>query len=159
MVQTETERELAQVRASKNLIEDNASRNSMQFENEHAGKVTNQGQLDLQKRAASEGLDFNFMQAKINQTHDKVENKQKDMAENANNQIHSVEHHNKVMEQGMNKKISEYEKDRIGQGNFIGKNLGIGGLNTEKKVTEYLKNTDKAPQMPSLKLMKPEEKK
>jgi len=99
------------------------------------------------------------MQAKINQTHDKVKNKQKDMTENANNQIHSVEHHNKVMEQGMNKKISEYEKDRIGQGNLIGKNLGIGGLNAEKKAAEYLQGTDKAPQMPSVKPLKPQEKK
>ena len=53
------------------------------------------------------------------------------MTENANNQIHSVEHHNKVMESGMNDKINQYEKDRIGQGRF-GNTLGIGGPNAEK---------------------------
>ena len=173
MVQTETERELAQVRASKNLIEGNASRNSVQFENEHSGKVTNQGQLDLQKQAASEGLDANLMQAKINQTHDKVENKQKDMTENANNQIHSVEHHNKVMEQGMNKKIGEYEKDRIGQG-ITSKVVGtlaqvptvghaggfnVGGMNSQQKAQEYLKGGEKAEQIHPAKPLKTKEEK
>jgi len=37
------------------------------------------------------------------------------MTENANNQIHSIEHHNKVMEQEMNDKIKEYEKAEISQ--------------------------------------------
>lgn len=120
------------------------------FANEHSGKVTNQGQLDLQKQAASEGLDADVMRAKINQTHNKVETKQKDMTDNANNQIHLVEHHNKVMEQGMNNKIDEYEKDRIGQGNFIGKNLGIGGMNSVQKAQEHLK-TPKAPNIKTLK--------
>ena len=58
------------------------------------------------------------MKAKINQTRSAVSDKQKDMTENANNQIAAIEHHNKVLEKGMNKKVDEYEKDRIGQGRF-----------------------------------------
>ena len=90
------------------------------------------------------------------------------MTKNADEQIHSVEHYNKVMEQGMDKKIQEYEKDRIGQGKIartVGKALGsipftdlgsnIGGMNSEQKASEYLKGSEKAEQIPSTKSLKP----
>lgn len=172
MVQAETEKELAQVRANKNLIADNASRNSVVFESEHSGKINNQAQVDLQKQAVSEGLDANLMQAKIQKGQNNIQDKQKDMTENANNQIHAVEHHNETMEQGMNKKIDEYEKDRIGQARVArttGKilnsipftNLGpnIGGMNSEQKAREYLKSEEKTEQIQSTKSLKSKEEK
>ncbi len=154
MVEREVQQELAQVKSGHNHIDNIANQEGIEFSKEHSGKVTNQGQLDLQKQAASEGLDADLMKAKINQTHNKVEDKQQGMTENANNQIHSVEHHNNVMEQGMNKTIDDYEKDRIGQGSFVGKNLGIGGMNSIQKAQEYLKGGDKAPQIPNIKPLK-----
>ena len=154
MVEREVQQELAQVKSGHNHIYNKANQEGIAFTNEHSGKVTNQGQLDLQKQAASEGLDADLMKAKINQTHNKVEDKQQGMTKNANNQIHSVEHHNKVMEQGMNKKIDDYEKDRIGQGSFVGKNLGIGGMNSIQKAQEYLKGEEKAPQISNIKPLK-----
>ena len=115
MVEREVHQELAQVKSRYSDIENKSVGDSTAFVNEYSGKVTNEGQIDLQKQAASEGLDAELMKSRINQTQDKVANQQKDMTENANNQIHSVEHHNKSIEQGMNKKIDKYEKDRIGQ--------------------------------------------
>ena len=154
MVQREVQQELAEVKAGRSHIENKASNEAETFASEHSGKVTNQGQLDLQKQAASEGLDADVMKAKINQTRSGVSDKQKDMTENANNQIAAIEHHNKVLEKGMNKKVDEYEKDRIGQGNFVGQNLGIGGMNSAQKAKEYLKGGEKAPQAPNIKPLK-----
>ena len=91
------------------------------------------------------------MNTKINQTQSNVGDKQKDMTKNAKEQIHAVEHHNKVIKQGMDKKVQEYEKDRIGQGRLIGQNFGIGGMNSEQKASEYLKGSEKAVQTPSTK--------
>ena len=54
----------------------------------------------------------------------------------------------------MNKKVDEYEKDRIGQGNFVGQNLGIGGMNSAQKAQEYLKGGEKAPQPTNIKSLK-----
>lgn len=159
MVQREVQQELAEVKAGRSHIENKANNEAKTFASEYSGKVTNQGQLDLQKQAASEGLDADVMKAKINQTRSGVSDKQKDMTENANNQISAIEHHNKVLEKGMNKKVDEYEKDRIGQGKVAraaGKALGsipltdlgsnIGCMNSRQKSEEYLKGGEKAPQ-------------
>jgi hypothetical protein len=101
------------------------------------------------------------MNAKIQGTKGDINNKQTEMTENANNQIHSIEHHNKVMETGINDKINQYEKDRIGQGktsNVLGTVLGnidIGAPTTEKRLNEYLQGKEKAPQIPQVKPLKP----
>jgi hypothetical protein len=161
MVETETAKEIAQVKASKQHVEDTAGKDAVLFKNEHSGKVNNQGQIDLQKEAAKEGLDANLMNAKIQGTKGDINNKQTEMTENANNQIHSIEHHNKVMETGINDKINQYEKDRIGQGktsNVLGTVLGnidIGAPTTEKRLNEYLQGKEKAPQIPQVKPLKP----
>ena len=41
----------------------------------------------------------------------------------------------------MNKKIDEYEKERIGQDNFVGKNLGIGGMNSLQNPEDCKRNS------------------
>lgn len=165
IVEAETAKEIAQVKASKQHIEDKSAQYAVLFKNEHSGKVNNQGQIDLQKEAAKEGLDANLMNAKIQGTRGDINNKQTEMTENANNQIHSVEHHNKVMEQGMNDKIKEYEKDRIGQGITSqlvgiaaniptfghGGDFSVGSPTAEKRLEEYLKTQQKAPQIPNVK--------
>ena len=164
MVQAETEQALTQVRAGKHHVANTASKDSVAFEGEHSGKINNQGQQDLQQKAANEGLDHNLMKTKIQNTQTNLGDKQQDMTKNANEQIHSVEHHNKVIEQGMDKKIQEYEKDRIGQGKIartVGKALGsipftdlgsnIGGMNSKQKAIEYLKGGEKANQIPTVK--------
>jgi len=115
IVESETAKEIAQVKASKQGIEDKSAQDAVLFKNEHSGKVNNQGLLDLQKEAAKDGLDANLMNARIQGTKGDINNKQTEMTENANNQIHSIEHHNKVMEQEMNDKIKEYEKAEISQ--------------------------------------------
>jgi len=115
IVEAETAKEIAQVKASKQHIEDKSAQDAILFKNEHSGKVNNQGLLDLQKEAAKDGLDANLMNTKIQGTKGDINNKQTEMTENANNQIHSIEHHNKVMEQEMNDKIKEYEKAEISQ--------------------------------------------
>jgi len=115
IVESETAKEIAQVKASKQHVEDMAGKDAVLFKNEHSGKVNNQGQIDLQKEAAKDGLDANLMNAKIQGTKGDINGKQTEMTENANNQIHSIEHHNKVMEQEMNDKIKEYEKAKISQ--------------------------------------------
>lgn len=115
IVESETAKEIAQVKASKQHVEDTAVKDAVLFKNEHSGKVNNQGQIDLQKEAAKDGLDANLMNAKIQGTKGDINNKQTEMTENANNQIHSIEHHNKVMEQEMNDKIKEYKKAEISQ--------------------------------------------
>lgn len=109
------------------------------------------------------------MNARIQGTKSDINDKQTEMTANANNQTHSVEHHNKVMESGMNDKVNQYEKDRIGQG-IVAKGVGIaaniptfghaGELNvgaptTEQRRGEYLKGTQKAPQIPQAKSLKP----
>ena len=79
-----------------------------------------------------------------------------------------MERNNTAIEQGMDKKVKEYEKDRIGQGKIArtaGKALGsipftdlgsnINGMNSEQKAREYLKGGEKAIQIPSEKSLKP----
>ena len=129
--------------------------------------MNNQGQIELQQKAANEGLDANIMQAKIQGSHDTISIKKEDMTQNATNQIKSVEHHNTTLERGMNNKVDQYEKDRIGQGwtsDKVGKftnalTLGkagsnIGGPNSTQKAQEYLKGESKAPQLPNVKTSK-----
>ena len=166
MVQDATSKELQQVRASRQLVDNNAAQNSHNFHNEHSGKVNNQGQIELQQKAANEGLDANIMKAKIQGSHDTISTKKEDMTQNATNQIKSVEHHNTTLERGMNNKVDQYEKDRIGQGkvaqgistitdNIPFTNLGrIGGPNSTQKAQEYLKGESKAPQIPNVKTSK-----
>lgn len=165
IVETETAKEIAQVKASKQHVEDTAGKDAVLFKNEHSGKVNNQGQIDLQKDAAKEGLDANLMNAKIQGTKGDINNQQTEMTTNANNQIHSIEHHNKVMETGMNDKIKEYEKDRIGQGKMAklagfaaniptfghAGDFNVGAPTTEKRLNEYLQGKEKAPQIPNVK--------
>ena len=157
MVEAETAKELAAVKASKQHIDNKSAQDAILFKNEHSGKVNDQGLSDLQKEAAKGGLDANVMNARIQGTKGYISNKQQEMTENANNQIHSVEHHNKVMEHGMNDKIKEYEKDRIGQGktsNVLGTVLGnidIGAPTSEQRQQEYLKSAQKASQIPNIK--------
>lgn len=162
VVEVETAKEIAQVKASKQHVEDTAGKDAVLFKNEHSGKVNNQGQIDLQKEAAKDGLDANLMNAKIQGTKGDINNKQNEMTTNANNQFHSVEHHNKVMETGMNDKIKEYEKDRIGQGITSqlvgiaaniptfghGGDFNVGAPTAEQRGREYLQ---KAPQIPNVK--------
>jgi hypothetical protein len=165
IVESETAKEIAQVKASKQHVEDKSAQDAVLFKNEHSGKVNNQGLLDLQKEAAKDGLDANLMNAKIQGTKGDINNQQTEMTENANNQIHSVEHHNKVMETGMNDKIKEYEKDRIGQGKMAklagfaaniptfghAGDFNVGAPTAEKRLQEYLKTEQKAPQIPNVK--------
>lgn len=165
IVEAETAKEIAQVKASKQHIEDKSAQDAILFKNEHSGKVNNQGLLDLQKEAAKDGLDANLMNAKIQGTKGDINNQQTEMTKNANDQIHSVEHHNKVMETGMNNKIKEYEKDRIGQGKgaklagFAANiptfghagDFSVGAPTAEKRLQEYLKAEQKAPQIPNVK--------
>lgn len=75
------------------------------------------------------------------------------MKQNADKQIEAVEHKNKAIEQGMDKKVQEYEKDRTS------KKLGIGGMDAQEKAKEYLKGGEKAVQIPPTKSLKPESKK
>ena len=89
----------------------------------------------------------------IQGSHDTISTKKEEMTQNATNQIKSVEHHNTTLERGMNNKVDQYEKDRIGQG-AIGNKLGIGGLNSTQKAQEYLKGESKAPQIPNVKTPK-----
>ena len=168
MVETETAKEIAQVKASKQHIEDKSAQDAILFKNEHSGKVNNQGQIDLRKEAAKGGLDANLINAKIDGTGAYIGNKQNDMTANANDQIHSIEHHNKVMETGMNDKIKEYEKDRIGQGKMAklagfaaniptfghAGDFNVGAPTTEKRLNEYLQGKEKAPQIPQAKPLK-----
>jgi conjugal transfer mating pair stabilization protein TraG len=166
MVQDATSKELQQVRASRQLVDNNAAQNSHNFHNEHSGKVNNQGQIELQQKAANEGLNANIMKAKIQGSHDTISTKKEDMTQNDTNQIKSVEHHNTTLERGMNNKVDQYEKDRIGQGkvaqgistitdNIPFTNLGrIGGPNSTQKAQEYLKGESKAPQIPNVKTPK-----
>ena len=165
IVEAETAKELAAVKASKQHIENKSAQDAILFKNEHSGKVNDQGLSDLQKEAAKDGLDANVMNARIQGTKGYISNKQQEMTENANNQIHSVEHHNKVMESGMNDKINQYEKDRIGQGGFASPAIGwvadkislgtvgsnIGALTTEQRGREYLQGAQKASQIPNIK--------
>ncbi len=166
MVQDATSKELQQVRANRQLVDNNAAQNSHNFHNEHSGKVNNQGQIELQQKAANEGLDSNIMKAKIQGSNDTISTKKEDMTQNATNQIKSIEHHNTTLERGMNNKVDQYEKDRIGQGkvaqgistitdNIPFTNLGrIGGPNSTQKAQEYLKGESKAPQIPNVKTPK-----
>ena len=106
------------------------------------------------------------MVSKIQGSNDTISTKKEDMTQNATNQIKSVEHHNTTLERGMNNKVDQYEKDRIGQGvvaktgsaileSIPATNLGrIGGSNSMQKAQEYLKGESKAPQLPNVKTFK-----
>jgi len=108
---------------------------------------------------------LNIMKAKIQGSHDTISTRKENMTQNATNQIKSVEDRNTTLERGMNKKIDQYEKDRIGQGkvaqgmsaitdNIPFTNLGrIGGPNSTQKAEEYLKGDNKAPQLPNVKTL------
>lgn len=74
IVESETAKEIAQVKASKQHVEDMAGKDAVLFKNEHSGKVNNQGQIDLQKEAAKDGLDANLMNAKIQGTKGDINN-------------------------------------------------------------------------------------
>ena len=169
MVEREVSQELAQVKAAKGSVLDIASQDKIAFHNEHSGKINDQGQKDLQQQAAKEGLDPNLMQANIQKTQNNLGTKGNDMKQNAEGQIDAVEYNNTAIEQGMDKKVKEYEKDRIGQGKTskvlgtlaliptLGNSgdLNVGGMNSEQKAKEYLKGGEKAVQIPSEKSSKP----
>lgn len=142
MVERETAQELAQVRASRDLVSAGASNAAAAFRNEHEDKVNDKAQQDLRQEAAKEGLDPNLMQGNIENAHHGLQDQQKDMTQKANDRIHSIAHHNKIMEQGMENEVGRYEKDRIGQGSLIGQNFGIGGMNSEEKSRKYLKDKE-----------------
>ena len=109
------------------------------------------------------------MQANIQKTQNNLGTKGNDMKQNAEGQIDAVEYNNTAIEQGMDKKVKEYEKDRIGQGKTskvlgtlaliptLGNSgdLNVGGMNSEQKAKEYLKGGEKAVQIPSEKSSKP----
>ena len=65
-------------------------------------------------------------------------------------QIEAVEYKNKAIEQGMDKKVQEYEKDRTS------KKLDIGGMNAQEKAKEYLKGVEKAEQISPTKSLNPQ---
>ena len=78
------------------------------------------------------------------------------MKQNAEVQIDAVERNNTAIEQGMDKKVKEYEQYRFGQGKIAGtagKSLGsipftdlgssIHGMNSEQQAREYLKGGEK----------------
>ena len=173
MVEREVAQELAQVTAAKNNVIHTVSQDKIAFHNEHSGKINDQGQKDLQQQAAKEGLDPNFMQDNIRKAQNNLSTKGNDMKQNADKQIDVVEHKNKLMEQGMDKKVQEYEKDRIGRGKTskvvgalalvptVGNSgdLNVGGMNSKQKAREYLKGGEKAVQIPSEKSLKPKSKK
>ena len=155
MVEGEVAQELAQVRAGRNKVSDSASNEAEAFHNEHSGKVNDQAQKDLQQKAAEDGLNLKVMQGNIENTQHRLEGKQEEMTHEAKDQIHSIEHHNTVIERGMENEVDKYEKDRIGQGKtskLIGKVLdnipfsdlgpNIGGMNAEEKSRKYLKDKE-----------------
>lgn len=165
IVQAEIAKELEQVKGSESSVNDIASMNAQAFKNEYSGNITNQAQNDLQKQAAQDGLDQNLIQTRIDQSQGKISNTNANMTQNANDQIHSIKHHNEVLEQGMDGKIKEYEEDRIGQGRIsttLGKatkhifgTSNIGGLPNKEKALEYLKENKNTSQTPNIKPLKP----
>ena len=83
-----------------------------------------------------------------------VKNKHKDITAENNTQYNAVKHANEVLESGLNKRADKHEEDRIGQGNLVGKNLGIGGLNKAERAMKNLQADNKAPQIPIIKPLK-----
>jgi len=107
------------------------------FENAHAHKV-NEGTMQYVDQAAFEqGLDRNKMQQNITNKGDALQQTGKQIQQENNDQRKSVEWHNETFEHGMQKRADKYEEDRIGQGNIVGKKLGVGGPN---KAERMLKN-------------------
>ena len=93
------------------------------------------------------------MKANIQNTQNNLGTKGNNMKQNAEGQIDAVEHNNTAIEQGMDKKVQEYEKDRTS------KKLGIGGMDAQEKAKEYLKGVEKAEQISPTKSLKLESKK
>ncbi len=110
IVKREVSQELSQVSSGSNHIENKANQESIDFANEYSGKITNQNQLDLQYEAKKDGLDVNLISDRINDTHNKVETRQNNMSQNANNQINEQEARNQQTEVEMTNKKKAQEK-------------------------------------------------
>ena len=122
----------------KDSISGSAANAKMQlFENAHAHKV-NEGTMQYVDQAAFEqGLDRNKMQQNITNKGDELQQTGKQMQQENTQKREIVEGDNNTLEKGLQKRADKYEEDRIGQGNLVGKKLGVGGPN---KAERMLKN-------------------
>ena len=132
-----------QIQSGRISVENSASQNATSFRNEHHGKVNRDGLESVKKQASDAGLNRENMESKVAATGSELQNKHKDITAENNVQYKAVKHANEALESGLNKRAEDYEEDRIGQGNLVGKNLGIGGLNKAERAMQNMQGNIK----------------
>lgn len=131
------------VQLGKDSIEDHASQNASSFRNEHYGKVNRDGLDKIKSDADSRGLNQEQIKSKVEGANTELREKQEDITKENDVQYRSVKYANELLESGLEKRADQYEKDRIGQGNIVGRNLGIGGPNKAERSMQNLQGNIK----------------
>ena len=126
------------VQLGKDLVENRAGQNAVNFRNENYNKVNRDVLDQIKNEASSKGLNQERIKSEVEGVSTKLREKQGNITKENAVQYNSVKHANEVLERGLEKRADQYEKDRIGQGNIVGKNLGIGGLNKVERTMQNL---------------------
>ena len=140
-----------QIQSGRISIENSASQDATSFRNEHYGKVNRDGLESVKTQASDAGLNREKMESKVATTGSELQDKHKDITTENNVQYKSIKHANELLESGLNKRADKHEEDRIGQGNIVGKNLGIGGLNKTERAMQNLQGDIKPLKSTSIK--------
>jgi len=132
-----------QVQLGKDSIENQSSQNAALFRNEHYSKVNRDGLDKIKSDANSRGLNQEQIKSKVQGANTELQAKQENITKENDVQYRSIKYANELLESGLEKRVDQYEKDRIGQGNIVGRNLGIGGPNKAERLTQNLQGNIK----------------
>jgi hypothetical protein len=127
-----------QIQSGRVSVESAAGQDATSFRNEHFNKVTRDNLGNVKQQASDAGLNKSIMLNKVNTAGSDLRNKYQDITSENNVQYNAVKHANELLNAGLNQRADKYEEDRIGQGNVVGKNLAIGGLNKAERSIKNL---------------------
>ena len=127
-----------QIQSGKVSLDNSATQDAASFHNENYKKVNSDGLESVKKQASDIGLNRKTMESTVAATGADMQEKHKSISSENNTQYKAVKHANEILESSLNERADKYEKDRIGQGNILGKNLGIGGLNKSERAIQNL---------------------
>ena len=142
MVAAQNDKLIAGVKNGREKIENSSAENAGNFKNEYASKVDDSGLQEIKEKANSKGVSYEQVKNQIDNTGNKVKDKQENMTKDNSDQYNSVKHHNTKFEEELANKAKKYEEDRIGQGK-LGSKLGIGGPNALERAQQNLNDAKK----------------
>jgi conjugal transfer mating pair stabilization protein TraG len=132
-----------QIQSGRVSVESSAGKDATSFRNEHFNKVNRDNLGSVKQQASDAGLNKSIMLKKVNTAGSDLGDKYQDITSKNNVQYNAVKHANELLNAGLNQRADKYEEDRMGQGDIVGKNLGIGGLNKAERSVKNLEGNIK----------------